>query len=200
VSASPLASISAMIRELLKMLEDAEQGKIGRNAVLKALDQLEDQVDAIIMQMAPERITDERFEAAVSSLRKIAKGFYKLSKLIVAERYSEAIRMLTVLRERLRDCFRTMTFIKAGAPTPLVLQFSPTTSLYPPEVLLQRSPGATQLYNLLARRGEADIAEVAKELGLSADALNEAINTLVGLGFVKLLLTPDGRWKLRVVR
>jgi biotin operon repressor len=189
-----------MIRELLKMLEDAEQGKIGRNAVLKALDQLEDQVDAIIMQMAPERITDERFEAAVSSLRKIAKGFYKLSKLIVAERYSEAIRMLTVLRERLRDCFRTMTFIKAGAPTPLVLQFSPTTSLYPPEVLLQRSPGATQLYNLLARRGEADIAEVAKELGLSADALNEAINTLVGLGFVKLLLTPDGRWKLRVVR
>jgi hypothetical protein len=197
---SAIGTINALIREFLRLLEEAQQGKANKYLLLKALDELEDNVDRLITQMVPERITDERFEAALGILKKTASGFYKIRKLIVAERYSEAIERVARLQELLRHCFRVLSFLRAGAPTPVVLQMAPSTYLVPPEALLESNPVALRLYNVLARRGEIDLAEAARELGLSVEALNEAVNTLVRLGFAKVVIAPDGKWILRAVR
>jgi hypothetical protein len=182
------------------MLEDAQQGRVDKYTLLKALDELEDSVDRLIAQMAPERITDTRFEATLDTLKDIAKGFYRVRKLIVAGRYAKAIDKLNQLHEILRHGYRTMTFVKAGAPTPVVYQMSSSSALIPPDSLLEASSVATKLYNLLVRRGEVDLVEASRELDLTAEALNEAVNTLIKLGYVKAIMMPDGRWRLRVVR
>jgi len=199
VSTPSIGSISALIREFHRMLEDAQQGRVDKYTLLKALDELEDNVDRLIAQMAPERITDTRFEATLDTLKDIAKGFYRVRKLIVAGRYAKAMDMLTRLHEVLRHGYRTMTFVKAGAPTPVVYQMSSSSALVPPDALLE-NPAATKLYNMLVRRGEVDLAEASRELGLTAEALNEAVNTLIKLGYAKAIMMPDGRWRLRAVR
>jgi hypothetical protein len=183
------------------MLEDAQQNRVDKYTLLKALDELEDNVDRLIAQMAPERITDTRFEATLATLKDIAKGFYRVRKLIVAGRYAKAMDMLARLHEVLRHGYRTMTLVKAGAPTPVVYQMSSSSSaLVPPDALLEANPAATKLYNMLVRRGEVDLAEASRELGLTAEVLNEAVNTLIKLGYAKAIMTPDGRWRLRAVR
>jgi hypothetical protein len=197
---SSIGIVNALIREFLRLLEEAQQGKANKYMLLKALDELEDNVDRLIIQMVPERITDERFEATLEILKKIASGFYKIRSLIVNERYSEAVEKVARLQEVLRHCFRALSLIKAGAPTPMVLQMVPSTPLVPSEALLESNPAALRLYNMLARRGETDLTEATRELGLTAETLNEAVNTLVRLGFARVVITPDGKWVLRAVR
>jgi hypothetical protein len=192
--------INALIREFLKMLENAQQGKVDKYVLLKALDEIEDNVDRLITQMTPEKITDERFAAALEILTKISKGFYKVKSLIMAERYTEAVDKVIRLQELLRHGFRALSFIKAGAPAPVVLQMAPSAPLVPPETLLESNPTALRLYNLLVRKGEIDIAQAASELGLTAEEINDAVNTLLRLGFAKSIITPDGKWKLKAVR
>jgi len=196
----PIGSISALIREFHRMLEDAQQGRVDKYTLLKALDELEDNVDRLVIQMRPERITDTRFDASLKILEIIRDGFYRVRKLIVTERYAKAVRVLIKLHEDLRHGYRTMTLVTAGAPTAVVYQMTPSAALIPPESLLEASPTATKLYNMLVRRGEVDVSEAAKELGLTAEALNEAVNTLVRLGYAKVIIMPDGRWRLRAVR
>jgi len=200
VSTPSIGSISALIREFHRMLEDAQQGKVDKYTLLKALDELEDNVDRLVAQMTPERITDTRFEAIRETLKNFRKGFYRVRKLIVAGRYEKAIDMLTRLHEELRHGYRTMMFVRAGAPTPVVYQMSPSSALVPPDTLLEANPAATKLYNMLVRRGEVDLAEASRELGLTAEVLNEAVNTLIRLGYAKAVMMPDGRWRLRAVR
>ena len=200
MSTPSIGSISALIREFHRMLEEAQQGRVDKYTLLRALDELEDSVDRLIAQMAPERITDTRFEATLATLKDIAKGFYRVRKLIVAGRHAKAMDMLEKLHEILRHGYRTMTFIKAGAPTPVVYQMSPSSPLVPPDALLAANPAANKLYNMLVRRGEVDLAEASRELELTAEVLNEAVNTLVRLGYAKAIMMPDGRWRLRVAR
>lgn len=195
-----ISSISALIREFHRMLEDAQQGRVDKYTLLKALDELEDSVDRLIAQMAPERITDTRFEVTLDTLKDIAKGFYRVRRLIVAGRHAKAMDTLARFHEVLRHGYRTMTLVKAGAPTPVVYQMSSSSALVPPDALLEANPAATKLYNMLVRRGEVDLAGASRELGLTAEVLNEAVNTLIKLGYAKAVMTPDGRWRLRAVR
>lgn len=201
---SQLNVINATIRELINSIENLRKGKIDRDQVLRLIDELENQIDNMVYQFAPERITDERFSIATNSLREISKNFKLLREHILSGRYIRAKRQVLDLQESVRQMYRILMLIRAGAPTTLIFQVTPqflrNVELPAPEALIHSNPMAAQIYNILQRKGEASIEELATELRIdnrTRDEFNRAVAYLISTGFARPYLTQDNRMVLR---
>ena len=98
-----------------------------------------------------------------------------------------------------------MILIKSGAPVPVIFNVTPQflREITAPEPLISLGPMALQIYNYLARRGEAYIEDIAKELRVddkTRDEFNNAVAQLISMGYARLVLDENNRMKLRVVR
>lgn len=205
MSIPQLNRINASIKELLNMLDSAKRGRARKDAVLTALDKLESEVDIMLSQLAPERITDERFSAAVKAFRDIANKFRDLRESIMSERYTYAKGQVLDVQESIKHTYRLLVLIRAGAPPPLVYQLTPQflREMAVPEALAYGSPMAVQIYNILTRRGEASVEDLAAELKIddrTRDEFNRAINNLLNAGYARLYITPDNKMVLRPAR
>ncbi len=200
MSSQFLNIINTYIRDLIKLLDSARRGVVDRDVVLRALDELENRVDEIISSLAPERITDERFSAASTEIRELSEKFKELRSLVINGKYSRALSLISDVHESVRKAFRILQLIKAGAPVPVIIQQSPSSPLFPPEVILNVNPDALQVYNVLVRRGEISFKDLINELKIDVSRINSAIRTLQDLGYVRVYLLPDGTPVLRVVR
>lgn len=200
--AGHLNVVNATIRDLLRAVE-----KRDKDTALRILDELENQIDAMLMDMAPERITDERFEAATKAINKIAERTKKLREALWDSRFNLAKKLVLEVQEAIRNAYRLLILIRAGTPTPVIFQLAPQflrdVSIQAPESLIYTNPMAAQIYNILVRRGEMAIEEVATELGIddrSRDEFNRAIAQLISLGYVRPYISPDNRMMLRPAR
>jgi len=202
---SILNVISSILRQLIDMLEGAPTKGIDRDQALRLVDEVENQIDALVAQSAPERITDERFSTAVEMLKDLSDKLRRLREAIIAGRYLSAKRIAIDVQSSLRHIYRILILIKAGAPTPMILQVAPEfiREIRPPEQIIFTSPMAAQIYNILARRREATIEELARELGIderTRDDFNRAVAQLISMGYATIVLTPDNRIMLKLVR
>lgn len=202
MSATQLNIINASIRELLDMIDNVKRGKARKDDALKILDEIENQIDIMLSQLAPERITDERFDAAVKALRDISEKFRTLRESIVFGRYAHAKRMVLEIQEAIRHTYRLLTLIRAGAPTALIFQVAPQflREITIPETIVYSNPMASQIYNILVRKGEAAVEDLAIELKIddkTRDEFNRAIAQLISTGYVKPYFTPDNKMMLR---
>jgi len=207
VSTAQLNIINASIRELLKALDDLKRGRTNKDNVLRHIDELENHVDVMLSQLAPERITDERFNAAVRAVKEVTGKFRKLREAIIFGRYSHAKSIILDVQEGIREAFRLLTLIKAGAPTTLIFQVAPQflreAEVAAPEALVYLNPMAAQIYNILLRKGEASVDELALELKIddkSRDDFNRALSYLISTGYARIYYTPDNRMVLRPAR
>ena len=199
---SPLAMINICVRNLIAAVESRK-----RDEALRLVDQLDDHFDALIQANAPERITDERFQAAEKAIREVSEKIEELRALIINGRYKAARRKALDVQSAMRQAYRLLLLIRAGAPTPVIFQLTPRflqeAQLRPPEELVFSSPLATQIYNIVVRRGSVSVEEVARELGITKetmDEFNRAITSLIQRGFVRPALTPDNRLILQAAR
>jgi len=199
---SPLAMINICVRNLIAAVESRK-----RDEALRLVDQLDDHFDALIQANAPERITDERFQAAEKAIREVSEKIEELRALIINGRYKAARRKALDVQSAMRQAYRLLLLIRAGAPTPVIFQLTPRflqeAQLRPPEELVFSSPLATQIYNIVVRRGSVPVEEVARELGITKetmDEFNRAITSLIQRGFVRPALTPDNRLILQAAR
>ena len=208
MTVSQLNIISSYIRELLKMINDLKRGRIDKDSVFRLIDDFENYVDNLFSQLAPERITDERFSVASKAFRNVTKKFRELRERILNSRYSLAKITVLDIHECIRNTYKLLTLIKSGAPTTVVFQMTPQflreIEVSPPETLLFSNPMAAQIYNILLRReGEASIDELALELKIddrTRDEFNKAVSHLIASGYVQLFYTPDNRIVLKLVR
>lgn len=205
MSIAQLNTINASIRELLNMLDRAKRDRARKDDVLRILDELENQIDVMISQLAPERITDVRFNAAVRALRDIADKFKDLRESIVFGRYTNAKSQVLDIHESIKHTYRLLLLIKARAPTPVIFQSTPQfiREIAVPEALAYGSPMAAQIYNTLVRKGEATVEDLALELKIDDRTrfeFNNAIQHLITTGYIKLYLTPDNKMVLRPAR
>jgi len=194
--------MNATIREMLEAIE-----KKNKDAALRLLDELENQIDSMLMDMAPERITDERFEAAMKSISKITEHTRKLREALWDLKFNVARKLVLEVQEAIRNSYRLLILIRAGAPTPVIFQVSPQflrdVNIHAPESLIYTNPMAAQVYNTLLRKGEATIEELATELGIderSRDEFNRAIAQLISLGYARPYLSPDNKMVLKPAR
>ena len=118
MSTVQLNAINATIRELLSTLDDLKRGRAEREDALRVVDELENQIDNMLTQLAPERITDERFSAAVNAIKEISEKFKNLRDSIVFGRYNQARRKILEVQESVRHTYRLMMLIRAGALRP----------------------------------------------------------------------------------
>jgi hypothetical protein len=195
-----LDAINVHIREFHKMIEAARRGLVSRADLLKLQDELENYIDTLILTLAPERITDERFASASEELKNLTSKLSEFRECIVRGKYTDAESKLTEVHSAVRHIYRLFTVIRAGAPTPLIYQLSPSTPLFPPEVILHTSPMALQVYNLIVRRGEMTLQDIIAELKADPGAVSSAVQELIRLGYARLYITPDNKWVLRPVR
>ena len=207
MSTVQLNVINAMIRELIDALDGLRAGRVGKEEVLKRIDDLENQIDVLLSQLAPERITDERFSAAVRAVREISEGFRRLRESVIFGRYSHAKKLALDVQESVRRMYRLLILIRAGAPTTLIFQVTPQflreEILQAPEALLYSNPMAAQIYNILLRKGEAGIDELALELKIddkTREEFNRAVAHLIAAGYARPYFTPDNRMVLRPAR
>ena len=203
-----LNAVNVQIRELLRLVSEAKRGTSRswrsseevKGQILRLVDELENRIDEMFLTLAPERITDERFAAASQEVKALGEKLRVLRESVVSGKYEKAEATLAGIQSDVRNVYRLMLLIKAGAPVPLTLQLAPTAPLYPPEVLLHTNPLALQAYNFLARRGSATLQELISELRADAASVTNAVNALMTFGYAKLEITPDGRWVLRAVK
>jgi len=195
-----LDAINVHIREFHKRIEAARRGQASRADLLKLQDELENYIDTLILTLAPERITDERFASASEELRNLTNRLSEFRECIVRGKYTDAETKLIEVHSAIRHIYRLFTVIRAGAPTPLIYQLSPSTPLFPPEVILHTSPMALQVYNLIVRRGEMTLQDIIAELKADPGAVSSAVQELIRLGYARLYITPDNKWVLRPVR
>jgi len=207
VSTAHLNIINATIRELLNALDDLKRGKVRKEDVLRIIDELENQIDNMLAQLAPERITDERFTAAIKAIREVSERFKSLRESVIFGRYTHAKRVVLDAQESIRHTYRLLTLIRAGAPTTLIFQVTPQflreAEVTAPEALVYSNPMAAQIYNILLRKGEASIDELAIELKIddkTREEFNKAIAHLIATGYARPYYTPDNRMVLRPSR
>ena len=205
MSTTQLNTINAHIRELMNILDNIKSGRAKREDALKTLDEIENQIDIMLSQLAPERITDERFSAAVKALSDVARKFRSLRESIVFGRYTYAKRQVLEIQETIRHTYRLLTLIRAGAPTALIFQVTPQylREVAVPEAIVYSNPMAAQIYNVLTRRGEASVEDLAAELKITDDTrdeFNRAIAHLISTGYVRPFYTQDNRMVLRPAR
>lgn len=203
MSTAQFKVINATIRELLFKLEEAKKGRVDREELLKIVDELEDQIDMTVSQLVPERITDERFNAAMKALKEITGKIKELREHIVYERYPIAKPKVLEVQESIRLGFRLLTLIKAGAPMPIIFQTTPQflekTPI--PEPIIYTNPMAARIYNVLVRKGEAAVEDIAAELKITdetRDEFNRAVSQLISMGYAKPYLTPDNKIVLKL--
>jgi len=69
-----------------------------------------------------------------------------------------------------------------------------------PETIVYSNPMASQIYNILVRKGEAAVEDLAIELKIddkTRDEFNRAIAQLISTGYVKPYFTPNNKMMLR---
>ena len=82
-------------------------------------------------------------------------------------------------------------------------QFLREAEVAAPETLAYMHPMAAQIYNVLVRRGEAGLDELAVELKIddkTRDEFNQAVAHLIASGYARPFYTPDNRMVLRLGR
>jgi len=205
VSTVQLNVVNSTIREIMRTLDDVKSGRAGKERVLKLLDELENQIDVILAHLAPERITDERFNAAVKAVEDVSDKIRKVRESVVFGRYTYAKRQLLDVQESVRLMYRLLTLIKAGAPTPVIFQVAPQflREISAPEAVVYTNPMAAQIYNVLIRKGEATVEELALELKITdetRDEFNRAISQLISMGYARPYFTPDHKMVLKPAR
>lgn len=205
MSVAHLNVVNATIRSMLELFDSSKYGSADKEKMLKMIDELENQVDNLLTNLAPERITDERFSVATKALKELAEKFKLLREYVVSERYVHAKKQLIDIQESIRHLFRLMIMIKAGAPVPFIFQVAPQflREIPAPENLLYSNPLAAQIYNVLIRRGEASVEELALELKIddnTRDQFNMAISQLINNGYVRAYFTPDNKLVLKPAR
>jgi len=205
VSTAQLNIVNSTIREILRTLDDVKRGRAGKEDVLRLLDELENQIDAILVHLAPERITDERFNAAVKAVKDVSDKIRGVRESVMFGRYTYAKRQLLDVQESVRLTYRLLTLIKAGAPTSVIFQVTPQflREVAVPEPIVYTNPMAAQIYNVLVRRGEATVEELALELKITdetRDEFNRAISQLISTGYVRPFFTSDNKMILRPAR
>ena len=203
MSSSQLNTVNATIRELINMLDGAKGGREYRNRLLKKIDEVENSIDSMIQVLAPERITDERFSAAVSALKELADKFKMLREAVIFGKFNYAKKLVLEIQESIRHTFRLLTLIRAGAPTTLIFQVTPQflREVKVPESVLYSNPMAAQIYSILMRKGEASIEELAMELKIDKekmDDFNRAVATLINAGHATAFFTPEGKMLLKL--
>jgi len=200
-----LNMMNTYIRELVEVLDGVKKGKNKRDDALRILDDIENQIDVLLSQLSPERITDERFSAAVKALSEIAEKFKSLRESIILGRYALAKSQAIDVQESIRHVYRLLTLIRAGAPTPLIFQVTPQflRETVVPEALIYASPMAAQIYNIVLRKGEVAVDELALELKIddkTRDEFNRAVSQLLSTGYVRAYFTSDNKIILRPSR
>jgi len=206
MSARPmLNAVNATIREILELLDKARNNKVEADAILRKIDEFEDLVDNMLYNLSPERITDERFNAALSSLTELADKLRELRAHVVLGRYVFAKRVALDVQETLRHTYRLLILIKAGSPTSLIFQVTPQflreMEVSVPETIIHTSPMAAQIYNILVRKRQATVEELASELNIddkTRDEFNRAVSQLISAGYARPFLTPDNRMLLKL--
>jgi len=205
MSTAQLNVINASVRELLNILDSVRKGRASKDEALRVLDELENQIDVMLSQLAPERITDERFNAAVGALKEVSEKFKNLRESIIFERYSLAKKQVLDIQESIRHIYRLLTLIRAGAPTAMIFQITPQylREVTVPEAIVYSNPMAAQIYNVLVRRGGATVEELATELKIddkTREEFNRAIAQLISTGYVKPWFTPNNKMVLKPTR
>ena len=205
MSTAQLNTVNATIRDLLNTLNEVKRVKAKKEDALKILDELENQIDIMLSQLAPERITDERFNAAVRALKEVAEKFKSLRESIIFGRYAFAKRQVLDVQESIRHTYRLLTLIRAGAPTSVIFQVTPQylREVAVPEAIVYSNPMAAQIYNALVRKGEANVEELALELKIddkTRDEFNRAIAQLISTGYVRPFFTSSNKMILRPAR
>jgi len=205
VSTAQLNVVNSTIREILRTLDDVKRGRAGKEDVLRLLDELENQIDAILVHLAPERITDERFNAAVKAVKDVSDKIRRVRESVMFGRYTYAKRQLLDVQESIRLTYRLLTLIKAGAPTPVIFQVAPQflREVSAPEAVVYTNPMAAQIYNVLVRKGEATVEELALELKVTdetRDEFNRAISQLISMGYARPYFTSDNKMILKPAR
>jgi len=198
--------INTIVRRLLDMFEQARHRDL-RDEIMADIDELENQFDALIQANAPERITDERFTAAINAIHRVSEKFERLRELVVKRQWVRAKRQLLDLQAAIREAHRIFILVRAGAPMHMIFQVSPEfirkAELKPPEELVFTTPLATQIYNVIVRRGKATIEELARELNVTDEMrgeFNNALATLIQRGYVRAVIGPDNKMVLQAVR
>jgi len=207
VSTSPQISvINSIARKLLDLLKQARERDL-KNEILLEIDELENQFDSLIQANAPERITDERFTAAVNAIHEVSEKIEELRSLVVNGRYKLARRKVLDLQAAIRHAYRLLLLVRAGTPTHMIFQISPQflkeAELKPPEELVFTSPLASQIYSVIVRRGRVSIEELARELKVTdetRDEFNNALATLIQRGYVRPIISPDNKMMFQAVR
>lgn len=205
MSTAQLNVVNSTIREILRTLDDVKRGRAGKEDVLRLLDELENQIDAILVHLAPERITDERFNAAVKAVKDVSDKIRRVRESVMFGRYTYAKRQLLDVQESIRLTYRLLTLIKAGAPTPVIFQVAPQflREVSAPEAVVYTNPMAAQIYNVLVRKGEATVEELALELKVTdetRDEFNRAISQLISMGYARPYFTSDNKMILKPAR
>ena len=207
MSTAQLNIINSTIRTLLTEIDDLKYRRIKLEDVLKTVDELEDQIDGMISRLAPERITDERFSAAVNAVKDVSKEMKELRDAIISGRYALAKKKVLDVQSVVRNAYRLLILLHAGSPTTLIFQVTPQylreELLTAPESLVLSSPMASQIYNILVRRGEVSVEELAMELKIDKETredFNRAITHLIASGYAKPCFTEDNRMILRARR
>ncbi len=197
--------INALVSDILNALDEVIYGRKKPDEVLKLVDQLDDQIDSLVASLAPERITDERFSAAMSALRDLSDAITKLRRRIVEGRYRAARELIPDLQSKIRMAIRLLTLAKAGSPTPLIVQFAPeyVSEVKAPESLVLAEPMAARIYGILVRKRREKVSQLAAELGIdekTRDSFNRAIAQLIASGYVTVDVTPSGELELALAR
>ena len=206
MSSSKLQEALTLVRELVFRIEDAIKRRVSREQLLKMIDDIEDSLDGMLSEMAPERITDERFSAAEKMLDELGLVLQNLRAHVLAGRLTRAKSKALEAQRIIRQTYRLMLLISAAPPVAQILQIAPDflreIPVSPPE-MLRGNPMAMQIYNVIVRRRQAEVTDIARELNISEEdrpRFNAAVSELVRLGFADILLDHTGRLILRARR
>ena len=206
MSSSKLQEALTLVRDLVLRLDSAIKRRVAKEELLELIDRIEDSIDGMLSEMAPERITDERFTAAEKMLDELGLILQQLREQVLAGRYTRAKSKALDAQRIIRQTYRLMLLISAAPPVTQILQVAPEflreIPVSPPE-MLRGNPMAMQIYNILVRKGEAAVTDIATELNISEDdrpRFNAAVSELVRHRFADILLDSAGRLILRARR
>ncbi len=207
---SALDYVDTCIRSLLLDLESAIKGRPPSvEQLLRLVDEIDKGITVLFQDLAPERITDERFTTVIEVQKELEGKMELLRKYILDSRFRIARSITIEIQQLVHRLTRILILVAGGVSRVAFYRYTAPKYIKEvkvPDLLKQQSSLAQQIYNILVRENQVKISELPSKLKLnpedkaSIDEVNEAINTLISLGYADIYIDENNEAILRLKR
>jgi len=203
------SNYNAVIMNLLNELRAVLQyGSISSNPI-DAMEKSLELIDRIVMAKSEFLqnaggidVSDRRYSLTLDISKDVNMKIAQLKSVVVQGKFALALNHnLPELEASLQTLLDSVSLVARGASISTLGRVVPAAQNVPvpiPSSIQLINPQAAQIYSYITRVGRTDVETIMRELGLSLEDANKAINYLVANNYVETELSPEKKIVVKI--